>query len=460
MVEPSTFSVCDSDLSLATDLYQLTMCAAYGGRETMPRATFELFVRRLPRHRNFLVFAGLEQALASIRRLAFSPRQLDYLRGLPPFKEVPEDFFESLATFRFSGEVWAMREGSVFFPGEPVLRVTASLMEAQLVETLLLSIINFQTTIASKAARIRLVAGPEVQLAEFGGRRAHGPQAASWVARAAYLAGFDVTSNLLAGEKMGVPVVGTMAHSFVMSFAEESKAFERYLSVFPDHTILLVDTYDTVEGVRKALELGRPFVGVRLDSGDIGTLAVEVRRLLDANGRHKVKIFASGDMNEDKIARLLADGAPIDAFGVGTRLATSADSPFVGGIYKLVEIEEGGTVRPKFKASVGKVTYPGKKQVLRRVEEGEMRGDRIVPQDLDLPSRGYRPLLRPVIRGGELVASDSLQEAREHCRRELERLPPRLRELDSAEHPYPVLVDPSIMALLSEHPQPVRMLPI
>ena len=455
-----TLTLCDEDLSLATDLYQLTMAAVYHRRRPMPRATYELFVRRMPAERNFLIFAGLQQALASLLRLRFSRQQIDYLRGLAPFQRVGDDFFETLAEFRFRGNVWAAREGMVFFPGEPVLRVTGSLLEAQLVETLLLSIINFQTVIASKAARIRLVSGEDIQLAEFGGRRAHGPQAATWVARAAYLAGFDATSNVLAGEKLGLPVVGTMAHSFIMSFENESQAFEEYRKVFPEHTILLVDTYDTLEGVRRALALEQPFAGIRLDSGDIGLLAVEARRLLNAAGRQDAKIFVSGDMNEQKIARLLAAKAPIDAFGVGTQLATSADSPHVGGIYKLVEIEEGKRVVPKFKASVGKVTYPGKKQVLRRLEEGEMRGDRIVPlAEAEGRRASEEPLLRPVIRDGRLLIDDSLDDARDCCRRQLGLLPERLRQLAVAEQPYPVEIAPSLKALQSREKDKVLSLP-
>ncbi len=445
-----TLTLCDEDLSLATDLYQLTMIAAYSRRQPMPRATYELFVRGLPAERNFLVFAGLEQALASLIRIRFSEHQIDYLRGLQPFRTVGGDFFRTLADFRFRGNVWAAREGTVFFPGEPVLRVTGSLLEAQLVETLLLSIINFQTVIASKAARIRLAAGEKVQLAEFGGRRAHGPQAATWVARAAYLAGFNSTSNVLAGEKLGLPVVGTMAHSFIMSYDSESEAFEQYRKVFPEHTILLVDTYDTLEGVRRALALGKPFAGIRLDSGDLGALAIEARRLLDAAGREDAKIFVSGDMNEQKIERLLTAGAPIDAFGVGTQLATSADSPYVGGIYKLVEIEDGGQVLPKFKASVGKVTYPGKKQVLRWVEDGEMLGDRIVPlADADTRRPSEEPLLQPVIRQGQILVSGELGEAREHCLGQLALLPERFRRLEVAEEPYRVEISPSLKALQS-----------
>jgi nicotinate phosphoribosyltransferase len=446
---PSAFTLGEGDLSLATDLYQLTMAAAYAGLDPMPVGTFELFVRHLPPTRNFLVFAGLEQALAALVALRFDGEQIDYLRGLPPFRRVPAAFFERLAAFRFDGEVWAMPEGSVFFAAEPVLRVTAPLWEAQLVETLLLSIVNFQTAIASKAARIRLAAGGDAALAEFGSRRAHGPQAAAWAARAAWLGGFDSTSNVLAGQRMGIPVVGTMAHSFVMAFADEEAAFRRYLEVFPEHATLLVDTYDTLDGVRHALALGVPFAGVRLDSGDLGRLAVETRRLLDAAGRREARIFASGDMDETKIAALRAARAPIDAFGVGTQLSTSADAPYLGGIYKLVEVEERGRAVPKFKASPGKSTYPGKKQVARDVAGGRMRGDRVLSLDAAARLPEETLLLRPVMRQGRVVGDVSLAAARERCRAELGRLPEALRGLAAAD-PYPVVVDPSLEALLEE----------
>jgi len=442
-----TFTLGDRDLALATDLYQLTMAAVYAELEPMPASTFELFVRRLPASRNFLVLGGLEQALAALEALRFDGEQLAYLRSLPPLRGVSTAFFDRLAAFRFSGEVWAMPEGTVFFAQEPVLRVTAPLLEAQLVETLLLSIVNFQTTIASKAARVRLAAGDAVGLAEFGGRRAHGPQAAAWAARAAYLGGFDSTSNVLAGQRLGIPVVGTMAHSFVMAFADEEQAFERYLDTFPEHAILLVDTYDTLEGVRHALALGRPFAGVRLDSGDLAALARETRRLLDAGGRPEARIFASGDLDEWKIAALRAAGAPIDAFGVGTQLSTSADAPYLGGIYKLVEIEAGGRALPKFKASAGKATYPGKKQVVREMSAGRMARDRVVP------AAGQEGgLLRPVLRAGRRLRAEPLAGARAHCRAELARLPEPLRQLDPAE-PYAVEVDPALEELLNEERQ-------
>ncbi|HKI85435.1 MAG TPA: nicotinate phosphoribosyltransferase, partial [Thermoanaerobaculia bacterium] len=323
---PLTLTVTDGDLSFATDLYQLTMAAAYHAQGELPAATFELMVRRMPQHRRFMVFAGLEQVLASLTALRFDHDQIRYLKELPAFANVKPGFFEMLAEFRFGGDLWALPEGTAFFPQEPVLRVSGNLLEAQIVETLILSIINFQTTIASKAARVRIAAGPERGLAEFGSRRAHGPAAAAWVARAAYLAGFDSTSNVLAGQRLGIPVVGTMAHSFILSCADEEEAFKEYMDLFPDHAIHLVDTFDTLDGVRRAISLGRPFLGVRLDSGDLEALSKATRRLLDESGHGEAKILASGDLEERRVSSLLAAGAPIDSFGVGTELATSADA--------------------------------------------------------------------------------------------------------------------------------------
>lgn len=426
---PLTLALTDGDLSFATDLYQLTMAAAYFAKGAPPRATFELTVRRMPTNRNFMVFAGLEQVIASLQKLRFDSEQLTYLAQLPPFAKVDPGFFELLSRFRFRGDVWALREGTVFFPQEPVLRVTGDLIEAQLVETLILSIINFQTTIASKAARSRLAAGPERGLAEFGSRRAHGPAAATWVARAAYLAGFDSTSNVLAGQKLGIPVVGTMAHSFVLSRENETRAFAEYLDLFPHHAIQLVDTFDTLEGVRRAISLGRPFLGIRLDSGDLATLSKRARELLDEAGYRDAKIFASGDLEERRIAELLESGAPIDSFGIGTELATSADAPALSGIYKLVEIERSGSRIPTWKASERKSTYPGVKQVLRSSQSGVLQGDRVVLASTG-PLEGERALLHPVIKAGALLEEDSLEEARDRCLRNFESLPPSLRTLD------------------------------
>jgi len=449
-VAASTFTLGDDDLSFATDLYELTMAAAYHRLPTMPRATFELFVRRLPANRNFLVFAGLEQALASLVRMRFTDSQIDHLRSLPAFREIDGGFFDVLRNFRFSANVWAMAEGTVFFPREPVLRVTGTLLEAQLVETLLLSIINFQTTIASKAARVRLAAGHGPRLVEFGGRRAHGPQAAAWAARAAYIGGFDATSNVLAGQKLGIATVGTMAHSYIMVFDREIEAYEHFHSTFPEDSTFLVDTYDSLEGVRQALALDKPFLGIRLDSGDIEQLAKEARKMLDEAGRNEVEIFVSGDLDEESIAELVAAGAPVDTLGVGTRLTTSPDAPFLDGIYKLVEIEERDRVIPKLKTSPGKVTYPGKKQVLRSYAKGRMRADRIAPLSEVEIFGSDTPLLQPVLRHGRILIDDSLEEVRKHCRQQLDELPIELRSLEVAKPPYPVTIDPSLERLLTE----------
>lgn len=456
------FTLEREDLVFATDLYQLTMAAAYHARGEVPRGAFELFVRRLPEGRNFLVFAGLEQALASLEELRFGGDEIEYLRSLPPFAGVGDDFFGYLEGFRFRADVEAVGEGTVFFPTEPVLRVTGSLIEAQLAETLLLSILNFQTAVASKAARMVLAAkrpgaGPSVALAEFGSRRAHGPQAAAWVARAAWLAGFASTSNVLAGRRLGIPVVGTMAHSFVQSFAREQDAFAHYRGLFPGHTIYLVDTYDTLAGVEKAVALGAPFQGVRLDSGDLAELARGARRVLDRAGFENATIFGSGDLDERKIESLRAEGAPFDAFGIGTQLAALADAPHLSGVYKLVAVEEDGRWHPRSKASAGKATHPGRKQIFRRLDGERFAGDSIHPLDGagGEPDAGPEPpagepLLRPVMRGGELLddASDtwSLAAGRARCARQLARLPPAIAALDLAEEPYPVAIHPQLEA--------------
>ncbi len=421
----------EEDLCLATDLYQLTMAAGYHSLGALPRGTFELFVRALPVDRKYLVFAGLDQALAAVEQLRFGPSQVDYLRGLPQFQHVEESFFDDLRRFRFRGDIRAMREGTLFFPNEPVLQVTGTLLEAQILETLLLNIINFQTAVASKAARMRLAAGDGLSLAEFGGRRAHGPQAAAWVARAAYLAGFDATSNLLAGSRLGIPVVGTMAHSYVLAFESEEAAFRHYQSLFPEHTIYLVDTYDTLAGVHKAIATGLPFEGIRLDSGNLRALSRGARSILDEAGLRDVKIFASGDLDEYRIEDLRKAQAPIDAYGIGTRLAAVSDAPYLSGVYKLVEVEKEGRRQPKAKTSAGKPTYPWRKQILRRFRNGRLSGDRIVRSERAVELEG-EPLLRTVFSDGERRVRESLEESRAHCRGQLRALPEALRILEGS----------------------------
>ncbi len=323
-------------------------------------ATFELSVRRLPRNREYILLAGLEQALEYLLDLRFSGSEIDYLRTLPPFTLVKAGFFERLREFRFTGDVWAVPEGTVLFAGEPIINVSAPIMEAQIPETYLLSTLTFQTLIATKAARMtRAAAGRDV--VEFGTRRAHTPQAGVLGARAAYIGGCVGTSNTFTGYRYGVPVMGTCAHSWVMSFPTEIEAFRRLQETLGPQTIQLVDTYDSEEGVRRAAELGRPLWGVRLDSGDFLALSKKARAILDAAGLRDAKIMASGDLDEGRIGELCAAGAPIDAFGVGTELATSGDAPSMAAIYKLVEIDGRGTA----KGSPDKISLPGMKQLFR-----------------------------------------------------------------------------------------------
>ena len=376
--------------ALDTDLYQLTMAAGYDAAGLKARATFELYVRSFPRDRHYLVSAGLEQALGYLEELRVTPEQVAYLRGLPIFSGVQARFFDSvLPDLRFTGDVWAMPEGTPFFEYEPVLRVTAPLIEAQLVETALLATVNFQTLIASKAARI-VSSADRRRVLEFGSRRAHGTEAAVLAGRAAYLAGCAATSNLEAGRRYGIPVSGTMAHSWVTTFVDELEAFRAFVEVYGDRASFLIDTYDTVEAARKIVQAGlRPFA-VRIDSGDLITLSHTVRRILDEGGLRETQIVASGDLDEWSIAEALAHHAPIDAFGVGTALSTSRDAPALGGIYKLVEVERDDVPVPVMKLSGGKASYPGRKQVWRRMRGGVAYGDVIGLEDEPGPSTACR----------------------------------------------------------------------
>ncbi|MBX9601515.1 MAG: nicotinate phosphoribosyltransferase [Bryobacteraceae bacterium] len=396
--------------ALLTDLYQLTMAAGYfeAGRSG-DRAAFELFARKLPPNRDFLIAAGLHSAADYLLNLRFEPEHVDYLRGLPQFSQASPAFFEMLRNFRFTGDVDAVPEGALLFPPEPFLFVQAPIVEAQLVETVLLACIGFESMIASKAARI-VEAARDRPVVEFGTRRAHGPEAGTLAARAAYIGGCIGTSNTLTGFRYGIPVYGTAAHSWVMSFPRERMAYERLQSLLGAGTVYLVDTYDTLEGVRLAASLGRPLWGIRLDSGDLGALAAESRRILDAAGLPDARIFATGDLNEVKIAGLAAAGAPIDVFGVGTELATSFDAPALGVIYKMVEAEYHGELRYTVKLSEGKKTYPGRKQVFRFADRD------VIGRAAELPEGAPEALLQPVIRGGKLVRPlPGAAEARDRC---------------------------------------------
>jgi nicotinate phosphoribosyltransferase len=426
----------DGNAALLTDLYELTMAASYRSQAMDGAATFELFVRRLPENRNFLVAAGLEDALWYLEHLRFDQDAIAYLDSLSIFGT---EFLDFLSELRFTGEVWAMPEGEIFFEGEPTLRVTAPLIEAQIVETFLLNVINFQSLIASKAARIALACG-EREFVDFSPRRDHGADAALKVARAAYIGGAAGTSNVLAGRAYDLPLSGTMAHSYVLSFEDEADAFRAFARDFPDRSVLLIDTYDTVEGARRVVQVARELAregikirGVRLDSGDLADLAKRVRTILDEGGCAETRIYASGDLDEHRIAELLAGGAPVDAFGVGTQLGTSADAPALGGVYKLVEDEAG----PKMKHSPGKVTWPGRKQV-HRFQEGELMQRDLITLESETVTGG-RPLLKRVMAGGRRTSPpERLEVARERCQTGLRSLPERLRLLHGRVRPHPV----------------------
>src|SRR5215469_2318050 len=360
--EPSRYS------GLATDLYELTMAAAYLEDNLTANATFELFVRFLPPERGFLVAAGLEQALDYLEHVQFGDSEIECLRQQGPFQHIKRGFFEYLKTFRFTGEVWAVREGTPIFGEEPLLRITAPIIEAQIVETFLLATLTFETMVASKAARMAGAAQGR-SVVEFGSRRAHGPEAGVLAARAAYIGGCTGTSNVEAGRRFKIPMFGTQAHSFVMAYANEEDAFRKFQELFPQHSVLLVDTYNTLGAIDKIIDNHLHPAAIRLDSGDLVGLSLHARARLNRAGLTDTKIFASGDLDEYVITELLARGAPIDAFGVGTALATSKDAPALGGVYKLVAIEANGTSAYRAKFSDEKITHPGRKQVYRFHDE-------------------------------------------------------------------------------------------
>lgn len=414
--------------ALLVDLYELTMAASYLAEGVTGEATYELFFRALPPVRNYLVTCGLAQALDYLESLAFTDEDIAFLGSM-----FSEPFLEHLAQLRFMGDVWAVPEGEVVFAGEPVLRVTGPIIEAQIVETYLLNVINVATSIASKAARVATACAGR-SFVDFSARRDHGPDAAMIAAWASFVGGASATSNVAAGARWGIPLSGTMAHSYVMAFAHEEEAFRAFARSFPAST-LLIDTFDTLEGARRAAAVaneGLSVRGVRLDSGDIADLSRRVRDILDAAGQPEIRIFVSGDMDEYRIAALLAGGAPIDGFGVGTQLGTSGDAPALGGVYKLVEDRSG----PKRKTSTGKETLPGVKQVYRL-------GDR----DLIAPAGAVEsgtPLLERVMAGGRRLRPDPpLPEIQQRCRQSVAALPSRLRSLGPAA-PYPVEVSAAI----------------
>ena len=431
---------------LLTDLYELTMLQSYFVQRMNGTAVFECFVRKLPSHRNFLVAAGLEQVIEYLAALSFSAEELDWLRGSGRFR--PE-FVDSLAGLSFTGDVDALPEGTIFFADEPLLRVIAPLREAQLVESRVMNLLHYETLVASKAVRC-VLAAPDALLVDFGLRRAHGAEAGLLSARASYLAGFSGTATVEAGRRFGIPIYGTMAHSYVQAHADESVAFEHFAQTQPENAVLLIDTYDTERAAHKVVALasklaaqGIAIKGVRIDSGDLGEHARRVRAILDAAGLAGVTIFASGNLDEYRVLELVRSAAPIDGFGVGTRMNTSADAPFLDCAYKLEEYEG----RPRRKRSEGKATWPGRKEVYRRYDaQGRFAGDILALAGDALPAT---PLLQPIMRAGRALAASSVAAARARLRAELARVPEGLRSLEEAE-PYAVDVAPSLRALASE----------
>jgi nicotinate phosphoribosyltransferase len=420
MTMPNTPSTAPA---LLTDLYQLTMVTAYQSLHMEQQAVFEFHVRTMPRGRGFLVAAGLQQVLEYLESLRFGDDEIAWLGETGRF--APQSL-ERLAAMRFTGEVDAMPEGTVFFADEPILRVTAPLPEAQFVESRIINLLNFQSMIASKAARCRLAAGPRV-LVDFGMRRAHGAEAALLAARACYIAGFDATATVEAGRRFGIPITGTMAHSFIQAHDDEAAAFRNFAGIHPRGLTLLIDTYDTLRAARHVVAMVQAGVrvdAVRLDSGNLADLARDVRRILDEGGCGSTRIVCSGGLDEFAIARLLASGTPVDSFGVGTRLDVSADAPYFDCAYKLQEYAG----RPRRKRSPGKATWPGPRQVFRTTDErGRIASDIVGVASEALPGRA---LLQPAMRAGKVVANPTLAEIRGHARRELEALPDGCARID------------------------------
>jgi nicotinate phosphoribosyltransferase len=431
--------------ALLTDLYMLTMLQGFFHEGMEEPATYEFFVRDLPPERGFLLAAGLEQVLEYLETVRFSEPELTWLASTGRFDQ---DFVDHLGKFRFSGDVYAMPEGTVFFPNEPILRVTAPIPQAQFIETRVINLLHLQTLLASKAARC-VLAAPGKLLVDFGLRRAHGAEAGLLASRAAYLAGFGGTATVLAGKQYDIPIFGTMAHAYVQAHDTESAAFEAFAHAQPDNVVLLIDTYDTEAAARKVVELaprlkaeGITIKGVRLDSGNLADHARKVRKILDEGGLSRTSIFSSGNLDEHSLRELLQAGAPIDGFGIGTRLDTSADAPYLDCAYKLVEYAG----HPRRKRSEGKATWPGRKQVYRGYDDQGrcMQADMITVED-DVPQG--EPLIQAVMKGGQrLQPAEPLAKSRERATRQLAQLPGHLRALGTTP-PLPVTISPVLEAL-------------
>lgn len=424
----------DQNMVLATDFYQLTMGASYfqdnlahHRPEADDVAVFELFVRKLPKNRSYLIFAGLEQVIHYLQNAKFTKKTIDFLRKKEVFKNIDSSFFDTyLPKFKFNLDVWAMKEGNFFFPNEPIMRIQGPMLHAQLVETYILNVINYQTLVASKASRIRNIA-PNKILLEFGTRRSHSPLAGVYAARASYIAGFNGTSNLIADYEFGINSSGTMAHSFVQRFDNEMESFDAYYNIYGKNSILLIDTYDTEKAAEKVSKYKNTIKAVRIDSGDLIEHAKKVRKILDKNGCEKVQIVASSDLNEYKIKKILDSNAPIDAFGVGTELATSRDDPTIAGVYKLIEYNN----KPKLKISEDKLTYPGKKQIYRIYDkQGEFKEDILMLDNEPAPANSEALLILVMKEGMVITELPDLNNIQKFYFNNIEKLPNNFKGLD------------------------------
>jgi len=424
----------NANMILATDFYQLTMGAAYyqynlenNRDENEDIAVFELFIRKYPKNRNYLIFAGLEQVIHYLLNARFSEDTINFLKSKDVFKNIDPSFFEEyLPNFKFKLDAWSMKEGTFFFPDEPIMRIQGPMFHAQLAETYILNVINYQTIVASKASRIRNIA-PDKILLEFGTRRSHSPLAGVYAARASYIAGFDGTSNVIADLELGIISSGTMAHSFVQKFDTEEEAFDAYYNIYGKNSILLIDTYDTEKAAKKACKYGNNIMGVRIDSGDLIQHSKKVRAILDNNGSKEVKIIASSDLNEYKIKNIIDNHAPIDVFGVGTELATSRDDPSISGVYKLIEYNG----QPKIKVSEEKLTYTGKKQIYRIYNKRGFFKEDILTLDNDVVPLNSEALLIPIMEKGNLISKlPQLMEVQQYYLKNIQKLPDEYKTLD------------------------------
>ena len=440
--------------SLSTDFYELTMAAAYfSTNQSNKLATFEMFIRTLPKNRNYLVAVGLEQVIEFLLNLKFKPEHIIFLKSHDIFKRTDDKFFDYLLNLKFTGNMWAVPEGSIIFANEPLLRIEAPIVEAQLVETFILSIINFQTLIASKATRI-VSAAAGTPIIEFGFRRAHGPLAAFLASRSSFIAGCAGTSNTLASYKFGIPSSGTMAHSFIMSFNQEELAFKEFIKIFPDG-FLLIDTYDSIKAVKKIIQNKIKCKGVRIDSGDLLNLSKDIRKLLDKEGYNTTKIMVSGDLNEYIITDLKNKKAPIDYFGVGTELTTSRDEPSLNGVYKLVSIKQYSKATNKYetsykmKISVNKISYPCPKQVFRFEKNNRFIKD-IITLEKEKIENAY-PLLLQYIQNGQLIQKlPNLFEIKKYHQKQIAFLHESLKKTNHIEVKYPVLISQKLEKVIKE----------